>query len=205
MTARKMENPPSTDAAALAEELRRAISTFVRVIRNRTATEKSAQSDVLGLLEREGAMNVAALAQRRNVTHQSMRVAAAQLVADGLIERRPDPDDRRSWLLSLSGKGVPGYGVIVTPAPRGSASLSKPPSRRRKPLERHRAGCVIQRTSRWRNVSRMQFSAASRIAAQLREPFGWTICAGSTWVNSSCASVGTRASSGRKRVAMSPL
>jgi DNA-binding MarR family transcriptional regulator len=60
---------------------------------------------VLGLLEREGAMNVAALAQRRNVTHQSMRVAAAQLVADGLIERRPDPDDRRSWLLSLSGKG----------------------------------------------------------------------------------------------------
>lgn len=50
-------------------------------------------------------MNVAALAQRRNVTHQSMRVAAAQLVADGLIERRPDPDDRRSWLLSLSGKG----------------------------------------------------------------------------------------------------
>jgi DNA-binding MarR family transcriptional regulator len=105
MAARKTENPPSTDPAALAEELRRAIGTFVRAIRKRTATEKSAQSDVLGLLEREGAMNVAALAQRRNVTHQSMRVAAAQLVADGLFERRPDPDDRRSWLLSLSGKG----------------------------------------------------------------------------------------------------
>src|SRR5690606_32256515 len=79
MAARKTENPPSTNPAALAEELRHAIGTFVRAIRKRTATEKSAQSDVLGLLEREGAMNVAALAQRRNVTHQSMRVAAAQL------------------------------------------------------------------------------------------------------------------------------
>jgi DNA-binding MarR family transcriptional regulator len=105
MNARKIENRPSSDATALAEELRRAIGTLVRVIREKTATEKSAQSETLGLLEREGAMNVAVLAQRRKVTHQSMRVVVAQLVADGLVERSPDPGDRRSWLLSLSHTG----------------------------------------------------------------------------------------------------
>jgi DNA-binding MarR family transcriptional regulator len=105
MTAQKAENHPPSDAVALAEALRRAIGTLVRVIREKTATEKSAQSETLGLLEREGAMNVAALAQRRGVTHQSMRVVVAQLVSDGLIERRRHPDDGRSWLLSLSRAG----------------------------------------------------------------------------------------------------
>lgn len=105
ITARKVQNNPASDAVALAEELRRAIDAFVRVTREKTATEKSAQSEALGLLDREGAMNVAALAQQRSVTHQSMRVVVAQLIADGLIERSPDPGDRRSWLLSLSATG----------------------------------------------------------------------------------------------------
>lgn len=105
MTARNAETHPSPDAAALAEALRRTIGTFVRVIREKTATEKSAQSEALALIDREGAMNVATLAQRRGVTHQSMRVVVAQLAADGLIERSQDPADRRSWLLSLSDAG----------------------------------------------------------------------------------------------------
>lgn len=105
MTARKLQDDPPSDALALAGELRRAIGTFVRVIREETATERSAQSETLCLLDREGAMNVAALAQQRRVTHQTMRVVVAQLVADGLIERSADPADRRSWLLSLSRAG----------------------------------------------------------------------------------------------------
>lgn len=105
MTTRKLQDDPVSDALALAEELRRAIGTFVRVIREETATERSAQSETLGLLAREGAMNVAALAQRRRVTHQTMRVVVAQLVADGLVERSADSADRRSWQLSLSRAG----------------------------------------------------------------------------------------------------
>lgn len=105
MTARKVGDERDSDALALAEELRRAIGTFVRVVRERTDTETSAQSETLGLLDRDGAMNVAALAQRRTVTHQTMRVVVAQLVAEGLVERRPDPEDRRSQLLSLSDAG----------------------------------------------------------------------------------------------------
>ncbi|WP_210342768.1 MarR family winged helix-turn-helix transcriptional regulator [Kaistia sp. 32K] len=105
MTERKVENYPVSEVEVLAEELRRAISTFVRVIRDKTDTEKSAQSETLGILERNGAMNVAALALRRGVAHQTMRVVVAQMVADGLIDRSPDPEDKRSQLLSLSNIG----------------------------------------------------------------------------------------------------
>lgn len=99
------EDDPTADAMVLAEDLRRAVGTFVRAIRERADTEKSAQSETLALLAREGAMNVAALANRRNVTHQTMRVVVAQLAADGLVERGPDPADRRSQLLSVSDAG----------------------------------------------------------------------------------------------------
>jgi len=105
MTSQKTESRPSSDAMALAEELRRSIGTFVRAIRQKTATGRSAPSETLGLLEREGAMSVAALAQRRSVTHQSMRVVVAQLMATGLVDRNPDPGDGRSWLVSLSDAG----------------------------------------------------------------------------------------------------
>ncbi|MGN6328778.1 MAG: MarR family winged helix-turn-helix transcriptional regulator [Rhodanobacter sp.] len=105
MTSQKTESRPSSDAMALAEELRRSIGTFVRAIRQKTATGRSAPSETLGLLEREGAMSVAALAQRRSVTHQSMRVVVAQLMATGMVDRNPDPGDGRSWLVSLSDAG----------------------------------------------------------------------------------------------------
>jgi DNA-binding MarR family transcriptional regulator len=89
----------------LAEDLRRAIGTLVRAIRETTDTDRSAQSETLGLLERDGAMNVAALAQRRGVTHQTMRSVVAPMVAAGLVARAVDPDDGRSQLLSLSDSG----------------------------------------------------------------------------------------------------
>lgn len=89
----------------LAEELRRAVSTFVRVVREKAGTEKSAQSEALVLLERDGAMNIAAMAQRRNVTHQTMRVVVSQLEKDGWVERSLDPQDGRSQLVALSNAG----------------------------------------------------------------------------------------------------
>ncbi|WP_302898089.1 MarR family winged helix-turn-helix transcriptional regulator [Sphingomonas morindae] len=90
----------------LAEALRRATGDFVRRVRAPAATSTDAQGEALALLARAGPMNVAALAERRGVTHQTMQRVVEALVAAGLVERRPDPADRRSRLLALSDIGA---------------------------------------------------------------------------------------------------
>lgn len=89
----------------VAEELRQAVSVFVRTIRNETGTPRTAKSDTLELLERDGALNVARLAQLRNVKHQSMRLVIAQLEADQLVRRNSDGADGRSQLVTITGAG----------------------------------------------------------------------------------------------------
>ncbi len=83
---------PSPDVADLAEDLRSAVSAFVRTVRYDTDTPRSAGSDTLELLDRAGPANIAALAQVRNVKHQSMRLVTAQLEEKGLIDHRPTVD-----------------------------------------------------------------------------------------------------------------
>ncbi len=96
-----------TDAAELlARDLRRSVGAFVRAIRQDTGTVKSAQSETLDLLHRLGAMNVAILAERRRVTHQTMRVVVAQLEADKLVRQDADQADRRSRLISITPAGI---------------------------------------------------------------------------------------------------
>ena len=94
------------DVAELAEDLRQSVSAFVRAVRQRTGTPKSAQSETLDLLESLGSMNVAALADRRGVTHQTMRLVVAGLEADGLVRQLADPTDRRSRLVSITSDGL---------------------------------------------------------------------------------------------------
>ena len=101
----KPENSDNADAAALAEDLRRAVGRFVRAVRADADTPRSAQSETLALLEREGAMNIASLAQLRNVKHQTMRVIIGQMESGGLVLRAIDPADRRSQVISLSRAG----------------------------------------------------------------------------------------------------
>lgn len=93
------------DAARLADELRKSISRLVRAVRQNTGTVKSAQSETLDLLDYLGPMNVAALAEQRGVTHQTMRLVVAALEADGSVQQKADPSDRRSRLVSLSPTG----------------------------------------------------------------------------------------------------
>ncbi len=50
-------------------------------------------------------MSTAALAERRNVKHQSMRLVVAQLKAEGLIDLTADPRDRRSQVVTLTPRG----------------------------------------------------------------------------------------------------
>ena len=95
----------SPDVVDLAEDLRSAVSAFVRSVRYDTDTPRSAGSDTLELLDRGGPANIAALAQVRNVKHQSMRLVTAQLEEDGFIERMPDTQDGRSVLFAVTEQG----------------------------------------------------------------------------------------------------
>lgn len=92
-------------AKLLARDLRRSVSGFVRAIRQDTGTVRSAQSETLDLLRRLGPMNVASLAEKRGVAHQTMRLVVAQLDSNGLAQQDADPTDRRSRLVSISPAG----------------------------------------------------------------------------------------------------
>ena len=89
----------------LAEGLRRVIGSIVRLVRAEGETPRSAQSETLGLLDRIGPMSVAALADQRNVKHQSMRLVVAQLEVEGLVVRSADPEDRRAQRITLTEAG----------------------------------------------------------------------------------------------------
>jgi Transcriptional regulators len=97
------ENHPY--ALALAENLRVTLGRFVRGVKTQVNTPTTSQSETLSLLDREGPLSVAELADRRNVRHQSMRLVAGQLESDGLISRMPNPADGRSQLLFITEHG----------------------------------------------------------------------------------------------------
>lgn len=89
----------------LARDLRRSISAFVRAVRKDTGTVRTAQSETLDLLDRMGPMTVAALAQKRGASHQTMRLVVAKLDADQFVRQDADPADRRGRLVSISSAG----------------------------------------------------------------------------------------------------
>lgn len=89
----------------IAERLRSTLGRFVRSVRAQADTPTTSQSETLLLLEQSGPHSITDLATRRNVRHQSMRLVSAQLEAEGLVSRMPNPADRRSQLLSLTEKG----------------------------------------------------------------------------------------------------
>lgn len=60
---------------------------------------------VLSRLDREGAMTTSALAAAERVRPQSMAHTIAELEADDLVDRTPDPDDRRQILIELTARG----------------------------------------------------------------------------------------------------
>jgi DNA-binding MarR family transcriptional regulator len=67
-----------------------------------TLPERSA----LKRLERGGPATAAALARAEQITPQAMGTTLAALEARGLVERSPDPEDRRRVVMSLSEAGV---------------------------------------------------------------------------------------------------
>jgi DNA-binding MarR family transcriptional regulator len=92
------------DTALLASDLRVVLGQLVRRLRAEHRFPLS-HGTVLGRLDREGAQSTSDLALAERVRPQSMAQTLADLQADGLIERRPDPGDRRRMLIELTEQG----------------------------------------------------------------------------------------------------
>jgi DNA-binding MarR family transcriptional regulator len=104
-----MSTPPPVpsspvDTAVLAGELRVALASVVRRLREQAeGTDLTrSQTSVLLRLEREGPATATALARAEGVRPQSMAKIVQALEAAGLVGGAPDPKDGRKTLLSLT-------------------------------------------------------------------------------------------------------
>jgi DNA-binding MarR family transcriptional regulator len=95
---------PSAQVVKGASELRLVLGQLVRRLRAEYSFPV-AQASVLSRLDREGPKTASALATAERVRPQSMAQTLAELETAGLIERRPDPGDRRSSQVELTGEG----------------------------------------------------------------------------------------------------
>jgi DNA-binding MarR family transcriptional regulator len=89
----------------LAERLRDAIGRFVRMTRDQADTLAPPHASTLGYLDRYGAMSIAQLAKLRGVRHQSMSRTVMELEDAGHVERRPNPDDARGFVIEITEAG----------------------------------------------------------------------------------------------------
>ena len=94
-----------TDTARVASELRFVLGQLIRRLRAEHRFPLS-HGAVLGRLDREGPQSVSDLATSERMRQQSMAQTVGELEADGLVGRRPDPEDRRRVLVSLTDKGL---------------------------------------------------------------------------------------------------
>jgi DNA-binding MarR family transcriptional regulator len=95
---------PSTQVVKGASELRLVLGQLLRRLRAEYSFPV-AQATVLSRLDRDGAQTTSALAAAERVRPQSMAQTLAELETAGLIERRPDPGDRRRIQIDLTERG----------------------------------------------------------------------------------------------------
>jgi DNA-binding MarR family transcriptional regulator len=92
------------DSAGLANELRIVLGKLVRRLRTEDALPTS-HIAVLSRLDRAGAQTTSGLAAAERMRPQSMAQTLADLRRDGLVDRTPDPVDRRQILVELTALG----------------------------------------------------------------------------------------------------
>ncbi|WP_028057716.1 MarR family winged helix-turn-helix transcriptional regulator [Candidatus Solirubrobacter pratensis] len=95
---------PESYSAALAAELRIAVGQIIRRLRAEHAFSLP-QGAVLGALDRHGPQSISDLASGAHMRPQSMAQTVHELEQRGLVERRPDPDDRRRAFVELTTAG----------------------------------------------------------------------------------------------------
>ncbi|MFT3862704.1 MAG: MarR family transcriptional regulator [Solirubrobacterales bacterium] len=100
-----MPTQTDIDYAALSSDLRVVVGQLIRRLRSEQNLFPLNQASVLGRLDRCGPQSVSDLAAAERVRPQSMAQTVGDLEADGLVDRSPDPDDRRRAIVSLSESG----------------------------------------------------------------------------------------------------
>jgi DNA-binding MarR family transcriptional regulator len=88
----------------VATELRAVVGQLIRRLRTENARPTS-QLAVLGRLDRGGPQTTSGLAAAEHMRPQSMAEIVAELQQDGLVDRTPDPSDRRQLLVQLTREG----------------------------------------------------------------------------------------------------
>ena len=96
------------DVSEVAGALRFSIGLLLRRLRQVRAEGELTlpESSALARLDRGGPATASALARLEQISPQSMGATLASLEAKGLIERRPDPEDGRRAVLSVTGAGL---------------------------------------------------------------------------------------------------
>jgi DNA-binding MarR family transcriptional regulator len=93
------------DTAQVASELRVVLGQLVRRLRAEHRFPFHLAT-VLGRLDRYGPCSVSELAAAERVRPQSMAQTVSELETEGLVQRRPDPDDRRRAPVELTPQGL---------------------------------------------------------------------------------------------------
>lgn len=96
----------ASDTTQLAQSMGDVVGRFVRAVREHSGTPSNAQDETLAVLERLGEASMAALAQHRGVTHQTMRLIVAKLVDRGFLRLVPDTQDRRAYVVHMTTSGL---------------------------------------------------------------------------------------------------
>jgi DNA-binding MarR family transcriptional regulator len=98
----------SLDADEVAGALRVSIGLLLRRLRQVRAEGELTlpESSALARLDRGGPATASALARLEQISPQSMGATLASLETKGLIERRPDPEDGRRAVLSVTEAGL---------------------------------------------------------------------------------------------------
>jgi DNA-binding MarR family transcriptional regulator len=92
--------------AELAARLRMAIARLARALRRQSHSGLTpSQQGILATINDRGPLTPSQLANQEQVSAPSISRAVARLEADGLIQRHPDEQDRRSIQLSLTDAG----------------------------------------------------------------------------------------------------
>lgn len=97
----------SESAVQAAREVRTVFSRLRRRLKETYDTEglTPSQTSALSRLSKDGPASTSDLAAAEGVRHQSMASTLAVLDERGLIQRRPDPEDGRRQLVSVSEAG----------------------------------------------------------------------------------------------------